>query len=180
MTSKQIERAVILNLAERAFPIYLTNYSNRGFSDADIFGITKAGQMYEFEIKVSRSDFLADFKNKTYKHHKLLNREAINTYRKWKNGKQTDETYDLITLPNRFYFACPLGLINKNELPNYAGLIYIERDNKYIEIKSAPILHHYKANEIIYKNIATILCQRNIWGCSYRTYKYKNIISGGW
>ena len=173
MTSKQIESALIKNLADKAFPVYLKNYTNQGFNEADILGISKAGMMYEFEIKVSRSDFFADFKKKQHKHRLFSERRAVHTYNIWKRGKQTDATYDLIVLPNRFYYACPEGLIKKEELPEYAGLVYIT-ENEYIEIKPAPILHHHKANEIIYKNIATILSERNEWGCAYRSYKFKN------
>lgn len=176
MTSKEIEKVIIQNLADRAFPIYLPNYTNQGFSEADVFGISGAGHIYEFEIKISRSDFLADFKNKQYKHIMLNGRNAIHTYNKWKKGKRTEETYDLICLPNRFFYACPFGLIHKDEIPEYAGMVYIDENNKYIEIKPAPILHHNKANEIIYKNIATILSQRNTWGCAYRSYKSQLLI----
>ena len=105
MTSKQIESIIIQNLAGRAFPIYLPKYTNQGFNEADVFGISGAGLMYEYEIKISRSDFLADFKNKQYKHMLLSERNAVRTHEKWKNGNRTNETYDLICLPNRFYYA---------------------------------------------------------------------------
>jgi hypothetical protein len=173
MTAKEIEKVLIQNLADRAFPIYLRNYSNQGFSDADVFGVSNSGYMYEYEIKVSRSDFVADIKNKYCKHRLLKEKEAIHTFNKWKKGKITEETYDRIVIPNKFYYSCPVGLINKDDIPDYSGLIYIDENNKYIEIKSAPLLHHYKANEIIYKNVATILSQRNMWGCAYRSYKFK-------
>jgi hypothetical protein len=176
MTSKQIEKVVIKNMAERQFPIYLAHYQNRGFSEADVFGISKAGHMYEFEIKISRSDFFADFKHKTTKHRELRERDAKYTHKVWKRGKCTDETYDLIGIANRFYYVCPILLIRLDEVPEYAGLIYIDTQSKYIEIKPAPLLHHYKANEAIYKNVATILSERNEWGCAYRVYKNKPLI----
>jgi hypothetical protein len=173
ITAQYIEKIIITNLADRGFPIYLTRYQFQGFKEADVFGISGAGHMYEYEIKISRSDFLADFKHKQHKHLLLNNKDAVHTYAKWEKGKKTNKTYDLIQLPNRFYYACPENLINKEEVPEYAGLIYI-RDDKCIEIKQAPILHHHKANDIIYKNIATILSQRYVWGCAYRVYKFKH------
>lgn len=173
MTSKLISNSIIKDLADRQFPIYLTNYQNGGFSEADVFGITKAGLMYEFEIKISKSDYLADFKNKTHKHNLLSRRDAIHTYSKWVKGKRTDQTYDVICLPNRFYYACPEKLISANEIPEYAGLVYMTENGTLIEIKTAPILHHHKANEAIYKNISAILSERYVWGCAYRTYKFK-------
>jgi hypothetical protein len=171
MTSKQIESVIIQNLADRAFPIYLPHYQFKGFNEADVLGISGAGHIYEYEIKISRADFFNDFKNKAYKHRLLGEGDAKHTYALWKKGKKTDETYDLIVIPNRFYYVCPEGLIKKEEVPEYAGLIYI--NDKYTEIKPAPILHHHKANEAIYKNVAIILSQRCIWGCAYRVHKLR-------
>lgn len=172
MKTTQIEKILLQNLADRSFPVYLTKYMNQGFNEADVFGISGSGHMYEYEIKISRSDFLADFKNKQYKHRLLSSKEAVHTYAKWYKGKKTGETYDQICLPNRFYYACPKGLIDVSELPEYAGLIYID-NGKYVEVKPAPLLHKHKANEVIYKNIATILSQRVEWGCAYMSYKQK-------
>jgi hypothetical protein len=174
MTSKQIEKIIIRNLADRQFPIYLPRYQNQGFSEADVFGISRSGQMYEFEIKISRPDYFADFKNKIHKHRELSQRDAKCTRNVWKKGKCTEENFDQIGLPNRFYYACPEKLIAKEEIPEYAGLIYIDQNGKYQEIKPAPLLHHHKANEAIYKNAATILSERNEWGCAFRVYKNKN------
>ena len=42
--------------------------------ESDYFGMTKkTGYVYEIEIKVSRADFLNDFKNKNVKHFQLNN-----------------------------------------------------------------------------------------------------------
>ncbi len=40
--------------------------------ESDYFGISKSGYIYEIELKISRSDFKADFK-KTLKHSILQN-----------------------------------------------------------------------------------------------------------
>lgn len=56
------------------------------------------------ETKISRSDFLADFK----KEHR-------------KNGG---------LIGNYRYYACPTGLIKPEELPEKWGLIYVDIDNK--------------------------------------------------
>lgn len=49
-----------------------------------------------------------------------------------------------ILCPNQFYFACPEGMIKPEELPPYAGLLFINSDAPYenaILIKKAPYLH---------------------------------------
>ena len=171
MIAAFIEKSIIKNLADRALPIYLTHYDRQGFNEADVLGISGAGLMYEYEIKVSRADFLADFKNKQYKHLILSRGEGVETYDKWVKGKHTDDTYELITLPNKFYFACPVGLIKLEDIPTYAGLVYIDDQGEYIEIKPAPFIHRAKANEIIYKSIAATLSERLVWGRAYRSHK---------
>lgn len=95
--------------------------------ESDFFCMSKSGYAIECEIKVSRSDFFADFKkthwNKKTKHEILA-----------------DKTQAF--KPNRFYFAVPKDLIKKEEVPEYAGLIYI--DSYSTIIKQAPFLHKEK------------------------------------
>jgi len=47
---------------------------------------------------------------------------------------------DSILCPNRFYYACPPGIIPVEELPPYAGLIHVENDSG-IMVKQAPFMH---------------------------------------
>lgn len=79
--------------------------------------------IYEYEIKISRSDFLADFKK--IDRHRIL-QDVTKT---WK--------------ANRFYYVVPDGLISSNEVPKYTGLIYIT-DNNVLTVKQAPLLHQTK------------------------------------
>lgn len=172
MTEKDISDAIIQNLAERQFSIYLTHFNGGGFAEADVFAINKSGLMFEYEIKISRSDYFADFKNKTHKHNNLQNNTAITIYDEWKRGKKTGNEVTHIGLSNRFYYVCPHDMIRIDEVPKYAGLIYIDGE-KVIEIKKAPIIHKNKADERVYKRIATILSERFVWGMAYRTFKWK-------
>jgi len=168
MTTHNIEDVIIRTMMDRQFPIFLTKYAGRGFQEADVLGINKNGYIYEYEIKQSRSDFFADFKNKPFKHRKLSERKAIDTYDEWKNGKKTGNKIELITIPNRYYIVCEEGLIKKEEVPEYAGLIYVY--SSLDEIKPAKLLHKNKANALFYERVATIFSQRVIYGCSYYTY----------
>lgn len=59
---------------------------------------------YAYEIKISRSDFLNDIKQS----HKQVNAHAVSNY---------------------FYWVCPKGLIQKHEIPNGDGLMYVDIDN---------------------------------------------------
>ena len=82
--------------------------------ESDTLLVTKSGYAYEIEIKISRADFKNDFKHKEKK-HLFLERKAGDL------GAVLDDRYR----PNYFYYAVPEGLISPDEVPDYAGLIYI-------------------------------------------------------
>lgn len=106
---------------------YLVNnvyFFGGGYKETDLLVIQKSGLIFDIEIKISRSDYLADF-NKLEKHSIL-------------SGKSVVEYF-----PNKFYYAVPEGLIKSEEIPTYAGLIYIKGNHAY-EIKAAPFLHKNK------------------------------------
>jgi len=91
--------------------------------ESDLWIMTKSNITYEFEIKISKADFKNDFKHKTKKHALLENK-----------------TESLIK-PNYFYYAVPENLIKEEDVPEYAGLIYMKDMYPYFEIiKQAPKL----------------------------------------
>jgi hypothetical protein len=90
--------------------------------ESDFFLQKENGYCYEFEIKISRSDFLADFKKQRH----------INIQKQEKKLK-----------PNKFYYVVPVGMVSKEEVPNYAGLMYVN-DFSIITIKEAPFIHKEK------------------------------------
>lgn len=97
--------------------------------ESDIFVLNKSGYSYEFEVKVSRADFKGDLK-KVQKHQIL------------QAGKTLGEDF---LRPNRFYYAVPKDMVKVEEVPEYAGLIYMEKYG-FEKIKEAPLLHKYKFN----------------------------------
>jgi hypothetical protein len=136
---------------------------------------TKSGYIYEFEIKISRADYKNDFKHKAEKHLLLsskMPKEAESVQLDLFDNllKQKQKRYPGITkeqlntypentkLPNFFYYAVPEGMLEPDEVPPYAGLIYIttskgpkyhrdDPDKYYHDIKivrKAPQLHKTK------------------------------------
>lgn len=104
--------------------------------ESDSLSITKSGYVYECEIKISRADFFND-KKKERKHQIL---EGTYQLRKW------DKTYP--DRPNYFYYVVPEDLISPDEIPPYAGLIYITEVWPYVKIMvSAPQITKEKIDE---------------------------------
>lgn len=151
-------------------------------NESDYLSFSKNGYCYEAEIKISRSDYFADFEKKRHRIH-----EAIQANRKyylerfgstyeinptWEMTKEFPElvesevkeykwrgyTEQRITtkfekccriqinkiknsmLPNKFFFAVPENLIAKNEVPDYAGLLYVGKSGVK-KIKDAGFIH---------------------------------------
>jgi hypothetical protein len=100
-------------------------------NEMDIVGIRKSGFVDEVEIKLSKSDFLADFK-KTRGHrgskHSALQR-----------GDQ---------ICNYFAYLLPEELIDECKIPHYAGLYvfkYWNNETGFVrEVKKPPRLHGRK------------------------------------
>lgn len=110
--------------------------------EADVLVLRKTGYVAEFEVKVSRSDFKADFK-KVDKHRFLSGGHP------W--------------CANEFYYACEDGLIKPEEVPVYAGLVYIHTrwfsnaSGQYYSVltatvvKKAPRIHKTIHQNLVHK-----------------------------
>jgi hypothetical protein len=130
--------------------------------ESDYFSITQDEKyIYEVEVKLSRSDFKADFQ-KDAKHRLLANatkqdlvvqRGHLFSDYEVKNGVPGQKVemcgVDYIKAkectPNRFYYCCPDGLLSVEEIPAYAGLLYLNEANTSVrEVKKAPFIHKEK------------------------------------
>lgn len=111
--------------------------------ECDLLEITKSGYTYEYEVKISRSDFKADARKQTFRQSKA---DAIRSGR-----------------TNYFYYITPKDLIVSDEVPEYAGLMYAipytahffsiqkgawsENRMRFDVIKTAPILSSVKIDK---------------------------------
>ena len=156
MKSAEIEKMLMHDLFFKHHSPIVKHFSGAGLGECDVLSITQSGMVYEYEIKISRSDYKADFK-KTFKHKILSNHPEIQKYY-YANHK-----------PNFFYYVVPEGLITIKELPEYAGLIYCKvSDRTYegyeiIKIKNAPKLFKDKASMELYQSIMRNLTAKTIF-----------------
>lgn len=131
--------------------------------EMDVFMLKSTGYIYEYEIKISRSDFKADFnKKRCYK--------SDTKHVEISAGKRSC---------NRFYFVVPEGLITIDECPKYAGLIYYTdygdnyNDRILSTVKAAPVIHKNKGS-LNYAEIARRLALREQhWSKKYRMERRK-------
>lgn len=138
--------------------------------ESDSLAVTKSGYAYEYEIKISRADFKNDFKHKKIKHQLLEGKYVLNGFETVGDGKMR-----LNDRPNYFFYVVPEDLVTVDEVPDYAGLIYIKPTYNYdgtirwyktVVVKEAPRLHKDKIDETHLK-----LAEKFYY--NYITWKYK-------
>jgi hypothetical protein len=136
MTAEQIEKGMISNRLAKAGVTICPRYTPDRWFECDLIEITSAGFFREFEIKVSRADFLIDAAKQK---RSIFGRPSRNKH---------EELAAKSTLgPSRFSFVTPEGLVAPTEIPDFAGWIEVRTYGKrVIEIprKVAPKLHSEK------------------------------------
>ena len=126
--------------------------------EADFLSISKAGYITEYEVKISKSDYKADFN----KQLDIRMKTPLFKHDAYAMGVDSCVRYSRhdeysIRIPKHFYFVCPEGMISKDKVPTHCGLIYAKWIDKEQEIqygrkvlletiKQAPVLkNNYKA-----------------------------------
>ena len=147
ITERKIQDAFYLRNQTR-FTTIIPNCYPPGWFECDLMAITEAGYMYEFEIKLSRSDFLHDAKKgrapeylKEY-YAGLKMKYGITKYERLSSGDKNG--------PSRFWYIVPEVLLDKIELPPFSGCLCVKEMSHFIflkEIQKAPRLHTHKMNE---------------------------------
>ena len=109
----EIELAVTEELIKRGYKSVITHFYPYMWHECDVYSITKHGYRVEIEVKVSKADFRADFKKK-HKHERLAAAVKADCRIDYAMGA-----------PRQFYYAVPKGLIGIEDVPYYAGLLYV-------------------------------------------------------
>lgn len=140
--------------ASNASEIVVPNYY-LGRWECDVLKISKAGHLYEYEVKVSRADFKNDFKKESFFY---LSNTKETKHDNIRYGKRC----------NRFYYVVPEGLIEPSDVPAGFGLIYFTqlvytdlRDSKFEQIhygfkivKVSSLFKKESCNQALYVHIA--------------------------
>lgn len=109
MTETSIIKTLRGWLDNKKFPFQLANAFIYAW-ECDYWCMTAGGETREFEIKIGRPDFFADFKKEKHK---------------------------IDTGANYFYYVCPDNLITPKEVPDKYGLIYVS-ESGYVKVIKNP------------------------------------------
>lgn len=136
-----MENSIVEKLLKRARAKYVDSchfmaeriYYFNWWWESDLLLFRKSGIIEEIEIKTSRADFFKDF-GKKRKHLRLQSKEG--------------------NIPNKFTYLVPEGLVKPEEVPEYAGLVYVGmNDLSAVTVKLAPILS--QKQKINYEKLTT-------------------------
>ena len=142
-------------------------------NECDVFAIRKSGLCDEFEIKVSRSDFLNDAKKKiAIRESRYFGTSEVDedrlhydkreniSHTKWKKllapweKMKYQALVDGDTPVNYFWYVVKYDIVEICDLPKWAGLIKIFDDGSLRVIKSPEKLHRNKVDDAFKFNIA--------------------------
>lgn len=160
----EIAYNLVRDCQRSGYEIVIPNFYLGNF-EMDVFRRMKTGYIYEYEIKISRSDFFNDFK-KFRKRRKVEPHQNYSSYKFFDYEKilKHDELRNGDGQANRFYFVVPEGLVALDEVPKHAGLIYYKSQWKTFKIvKNAPLLHKKKKDDVkFFQELATSLSFREL------------------
>lgn len=145
----------IMSWAYQGSSFVCNNYTPKGWFECDVFEITKSGYGIEYEIKLTRGDFRADRFKEQRRHDWELNKTTV-------LNKHTALRERSEVTPNRFYYAVPKGLISPEELPDWAGLLYI-RETHIERVKPARMLHKIKVADKVRAHLLRSFYHRYQW-----------------
>ena len=122
MIAKEIELALARKFSGQGWAFFqqyrpMTSFeATMNSIDAVAVGLWhQNNKMIAFEIKVARSDFLKDVDTFRHKHRFALE------------------------ITHEFYYICPWGLIDKSEVPEIAGLMYVNKSFSITKKKPAVV-----------------------------------------
>jgi hypothetical protein len=124
-----------------ASQILVPRYTPRDWWECDLWRLTSADFVDEYEIKMSVADYRADFK-KQYEQSRNWNREL----KQWDQIEVRNKHAFLAgdeRGPNRFWFVVPSEIEDKIEVPPYAGLMVFRHSRPFVKIQ-APKRHGRK------------------------------------
>lgn len=169
MNERQIQAAFWRDRGRQQL-ICCSNYTPSGWFECDIFAVTKAMYWAELEIKVSVSDFLADQKKMLH-----VGRAGQNMSRRFARiAQETKSKHQALADgykrgPNRFYYVMPDGLVKPEDVPDWAGLIYVtvhknlSGEHQYLmlhQVRNGRLLHKEKVSQAVIDHCRTVFYYR--------------------
>jgi hypothetical protein len=158
VTAYHIQRTLFFKLVSTS-KVVMPNFTPIGWFECDFFRVTQAGFFYEYEIKLSVSDFKAD-------RRKNLTIKEGSEYNNYSKAELIESAKP--RAPHRFFYVIPNYLYDEIYpiLPTWAGLICVTPVYYNMStVKQAPKIHDKKVSKIIIDD-----------ACRSSVYRYWNLL----
>jgi len=133
VTAKQIVSALYRYQSNHPITLHEKMAFLNSYVTADFVTVTRAGQLYEFEVKVTRSDYLREVKKRRHEiyHGKHCGggffKKPAHKNRFGTEIAERNVDMSRRDVPNRFWIVCPEGVVkDKDDLLDYAGLLIFD------------------------------------------------------
>lgn len=123
--TEQITKAVRRYLSGTNNMVLYNTFVHPSPWECDVLAISDSYFMTEYEIKVSVSDYRADFRKEAYlkaKHWGSINKVRKHDYYQHGPPYELDEKWTP-PIPRRFFFVFPEGMIDPSEVPPLYGVM---------------------------------------------------------
>lgn len=146
MNELSIQLAIFAKLVSSHHHI-CPNLTPPGWFECDVFAITNAGYMHEFEIKLTKQDFKKDAEKSGGWRAKAIGLPA-----KYARIENRDEQG-----PSRFYYVLPEGIVDSADVPEWAGIHRATSGRFGVVLRKereAKIIHKKKVEPLIIERVS--------------------------
>ncbi len=172
MNEKVFQNALFDDRVRRGVKLMCPNYTPKRWWECDLFTVTEAGYSTEYEIKLTKYDFMKDAAKSD---------NSYDARRARRSGREMPGKHELLAArsercPNRFFYVVPDGMLTEAEVPEWAGLITIENYHgrwRPSTLKEAPRLHKTKISEEQLKHLHSVFYYR-YWNLRQRVWPASN------
>lgn len=172
ITESVLQRELYHWLQSAGHDLIVPNTSMAFGWESDLVSVTSAGYLCDYEIKVSRADWLRELRAANAVGGYMVKAREI---AKWARHEKLSGVSSVgptnyrgdVNHPSRFWVVAPEGVVADGELPAYAGLISVRPHARLpaLELekaKQAPMLHRNKASTRDVRTLARGLMLR-LW-----------------
>jgi len=126
LTERDIQRGLMWKFCGSQ-DVRMVNYTPGRWWECDLIRVTPAGYWYEYEVKLTKSDFKRDAEK-----YSCVRIQTPGGW--WRYSNQQEYKHDLLTAndprgPKQFWFAFPAELIPMEQVPEWAGVVWATRGN---------------------------------------------------
>ena len=145
VTEQDVQKAIFNTTSiSKRWEVVIPNCYTKHDNECDLWCLRKSGLYDEIEVKVSKADFRID-------ERKTIMTENVNAKGwkdKWIDKSKREANVDG-ELANYFWYAFPKGLVDHDDVPEWAGIMEIDPDTmRAREIRMPKRLHGTKLTDL--------------------------------